>query len=148
MFKNYFKTAFRNLTKNRFYTLINVAGLAIGLATCLLIFLYVMDEVSYDKYNVKAERIYRVNNEIKFNGNYLDLAQTPALMGATLLREMPQVEQYARMSWYGGFLVKKGSENIHEGRVACADSTLFDVFTLPVISGNAKNSFERISFPG
>src|SRR5438128_2748326 len=124
MFKNYFKTALRNLIKNKFYTSINIIGLAVGLATCLLIFLYVTDELSYDKYNVNADRIYRVNNEIKFNGNYLDLAQVPPLMGSTMVREMPQVEQYARISWYGSFLVKKGNENIQEQRVCYADSSL------------------------
>ncbi|HEX5153755.1 MAG TPA: ABC transporter permease [Parafilimonas sp.] len=142
MFKNYFKTAFRNLSKNKFYSSINIIGLAVGLATCLLIFLYVVDELSYDKYNANADRIYRVNNEIKFNGNYLDLAQVPALMGLTMLREMPQIEQYARISWHGSFLVKKGNENIQEQRVGYADSTLFDVFTLPVIAGNAKTALK------
>ncbi|HEY1869447.1 MAG TPA: ABC transporter permease [Chitinophagaceae bacterium] len=142
MFKNYFITAFRNLVKNKFYTSINIVGLAIGLATCLLIFLYVFDELSYDKYNVNADRIYRVNNEIKFNGNYLDLAQVPAVMGSTMLGEMPQVEQYTRMSWHADFLVKKGNENIQEQRVGYADSTLFDVFTLPVIAGNAKTALK------
>jgi putative ABC transport system permease protein len=142
MFKNYFKTAFRNLSRNKFYTSINIIGLAVGLATCLLIFLYVTDELSYDKYNVNADRIYRVNNEIKFNGNYLDLAQVPALMGLTMLRELPEVQQYVRMSWYGSFLVKKGNENIQEQKVGYADSTLFDVFTLPVIEGNPKTALK------
>ena len=73
---------------------------------------------------------------------YLDLAQVPALMGSTMVREMPQVEQYTRMSWYGSFLVKKGSENIQEQRVGYADSTLFDVFTLPVIAGNPKTALK------
>ena len=73
MLKNYLKTAFRNLSKNKFYTSINIIGLAVGLATCFLIILYVLDELSYDKYNVNAKRIYRVNNEIKFGGNYFDL---------------------------------------------------------------------------
>ena len=142
MFKNYFKTAFRSLLKNKFYTSINIIGLAVGLATCLLIMLYVLDELSYDKYNVNAARIYRVNNEIKFNGNYLDLAQVPAVMGPTMLREMPQVQQYVRINWHGSFLVKKGDENIQEQRVAYADSTLFDVFTLPVIAGDAKTALK------
>ena len=142
MFKNYFKTALRNLTKNKFYTSINIIGLAVGLATCLLIFLYVVDELGYDKYNANAARIYRVNNDIKFNGNYLDLAQVPAVMGPTMLREMPQVQQYVRINWHGSFLVKKGDENIQEQRVAYADSTLFDVFTLPVIAGDAKTALK------
>src|SRR5206468_5242763 len=101
MFRNYFKTAIRNLVKNKFYTSINIIGLAAGLATCLLIFLYVLDELSFDKYNVNADRIYRVNNEIKFGGNYFDLAQGPALMGSTMVREFPQVQQYTRIRWYG-----------------------------------------------
>ncbi len=142
MFKNYFKTALRSLSKNKFYTSINIIGLAIGIATCLLIFLYVTDELNYDTYNVKADRIYRVNNEIKFNGNYLDLAQAPALLGSTMAREIPQVQQYTRLSWYGSFLVKKGNQNIQEGRVGYADSSLFDVFTFPIISGNAKTALQ------
>jgi putative ABC transport system permease protein len=143
MLKNYFKIAFRSLVKNKFYTSINIIGLAVGLATCLLILLYVLDELSFDKYNKNANRIYRVNNEIKFGGNYFDLAQGPALMGSTMVKEFPQVEQSTRIRWYGSFLVKKGNENIHEGRVGFADSTLFDVFTLPMISGDPKTALKE-----
>jgi len=140
MLKNYFKTAFRNLLRNKFYTLINIIGLATGLATCFLIILYVLDELSYDKYNVNAKKIYRVNNEIKFGGNYFDMAVSPALLGSTMVRDFPEVKQYTRLRWYGSFLVKKGNENIQEGRVGFADSTLFDVFTLPVIEGDPKTA--------
>ena len=140
MLKNYFKTALRNLFRNKFYTLINIIGLAVGLATCLLIILYVFDELSFDKYNVNAKRIYRVNNEVKFGGNYFDMAVSPALLGPTMVRDFPEVQQYTRLRWYGSFLVKKGNENIQEGRVGFADSTLFDVFTLPVIEGDPKTA--------
>ena len=143
MFKNYFKIAFRNLSKNKFYTSINIIGLAIGLATCLLILLYLVDELSYDKYNANADRIYRVNNEIKFNGNHLDLAQVGAPMGAAMLREMPQVEQYTRVCWHGGIHIKKGDGAIQEDRIAFADSSLFDIFTLPVIEGDAKTALKN-----
>jgi putative ABC transport system permease protein len=143
MFKNYFKTAFRNLVKSKFYTSINIIGLAVGLATCLLIFLYVLDELSYDKFNENADRVYRVNNEIKFGDNYFDLAVAPALQGSTMLREIPQVQQYTRLRWYGSFLVKKGNENIQEGRVGFADSSLFDVFTLPMIAGDPKTALKE-----
>jgi putative ABC transport system permease protein len=142
MFKNYFKTAFRNLIKNKFYSSINIIGLAVGLATCLLILLYVLDELSYDKYNENADRIYRVNNEVKFGDNYFDLAVAPALMGSTMVREMPQVQQYTRINWYGSFLVRKGNENVQENRVGFADSSLFDVFTLPMIAGNPKTALK------
>jgi putative ABC transport system permease protein len=140
MLKNYFKTAFRTLLRNKFYTLINIIGLAIGLATCFLIILYVLDELSFDKYNANAKRIYRVNNEIKFGDNYFDMAVSPALLGSTMVRDFPEVQQYTRLRWYGSFLVKKGNENIQEGRVGFADSTLFEVFSLPVIEGDPKTA--------
>lgn len=143
MLKNFLKIASRNLFKNKFYTSINIIGLAVGLATCLLILLYVLDELSYDKYNAKANRIFRVNNEVKFGDNYFDMAVSPALLGTTMVKDFPQVEQYTRLRWYGGFLVKKGNENIQEERVGFADSTLFDVFTLPVIAGNPKTALKE-----
>jgi putative ABC transport system permease protein len=136
MFKNYFKTAFRNFRKNKFYTGINIVGLAVGIATCLLILLYVLDELSYDKYNKKADQIYRINNEIKFGGNHFDLAVTAALEGPTLVKEIPAVLQYTRLQNHGDILVKRGQEIVNEQKVAWADSTLFDVFTLPVIAGD------------
>jgi putative ABC transport system permease protein len=143
MFKNYLKTAFRNLFKNKFYTSINIIGLAVGIATCLLILLYVLDELSYDRYNVNAGRIYRVNNEVKFGNNHFDLAVAPAMMGPAMVKEFPQVKQYTRIQWYGGFLVRKGNENLRENRVAYGDSTLFDVFTLPMIDGNPKTALKE-----
>lgn len=143
MIKNYLKTAIRNLIKSKFYSSINIIGLAAGLATCMLIILYVLDELNYDRYNIKADRIYRVNNEVKFGDNHFDMAVSPALLGITMVREFPQVEQYTRLRWYGGFLVKKGNENIQEGRVGFADSTLFDVFTLPMLAGNPKTALKE-----
>src|SRR5580693_5481451 len=143
MFKNYLKTAFRNLVKNKFYTLINIIGLALGIATCLLILLYVMDELSYDRYNLNANRIYRVNNEIKFGDNHVDLAVAPSLMGTTMVKEIPQVEQYTRIQWHGSLLIRKGSENLREERIAYGDSTLFEVFTLPMLAGDQKTALRE-----
>jgi putative ABC transport system permease protein len=143
MIKNYFKTAWRNLAKNKFYTAINIIGLAVGLATCLLILLYVMDELSYDRYNVKADRIYRVNNEIRFGDNHLDLAAAPAMMGPTMVKELPQVVQYTCLQWHGAILIRKGNNDLREGRVVYADSTLFDVFTLPMIDGDPATALKE-----
>src|SRR5579863_2026130 len=142
MFRNYFKIAFRNLVNNKFYTTINIFGLACGLATCLLILLYVIDEQNFDRYNENAKRIYRVNNEAKFGNNHLDMAVSNAAMGPTLIREFQQVEQYTRIQPYGSFLVKKGSQDLRETKVAFADSTLFEVFTIPMISGDAKTALK------
>src|SRR3984957_2751438 len=136
MFKNYLKTALRNLWKNKGFSAINIIGLAIGLATCLLIMIYVMDELSYDRYNEKADRIYRVDGEIKFGGNHFILAVAPAPAGPAILRDYPEVEKEVRFRANGGRLVKKGTQNIKEESVIMADSTLFDVFTLPMIAGD------------
>ena len=96
MLKHYLKIAFRNLWRNKGISAINIIGLATGLATCLLIILYVLDELSYDRYNLNAGRIYRVGHDVKFGGNHFDLAQAPAAMGPETVREFPQVKQYVR----------------------------------------------------
>ncbi len=140
MYKNYFTIAWRTFLKSKGYSVINMAGLAIGLTACLLIGLYVKHELSYDRFHEKASRVYRVNMELKFGDNHFDLAVCNPLFGETAQNEIPQVEQSTRLQWYGGFLVKKGNENIREGNVAWADSTLFDVFTLPMISGDPKTA--------
>jgi putative ABC transport system permease protein len=136
MLNNYLRTAFRNLWKNKGFSFINIMGLAIGLATCLLIILFVMDELHYDRFNKKADRIYRLDGDIKFGGNHFILAVAPAPGGPALLRDYPEVEKEMRFRSYGGLLVRKGNQNIKEQAVIYADSTLFDVFTLPLISGD------------
>ncbi len=140
MLKNYFKVAVRNLWKNKGYSALNILGLAVGLATCLLILLSVVDELSYDKFNKKANRIYRVDADVKFGGTHWDLAVSADPMGATLKNEFPQVEQYVRFRNYGGFRVRKGNENLQENKVIYVDHSLFDVFTLPLVSGNASTA--------
>jgi putative ABC transport system permease protein len=140
MLRNYFKVALRNLWKNKGYSAINIFGLAVGLATCLLILIFVTDELSYDRYNEKADRIYRVDGEINFGGMHHVMAVAPDPLGATFKNDFPHVEQYVRFRDYGGFRVKKGVENVHEAKVIHVDSTLFDVFTLPLVAGNAKTA--------
>jgi putative ABC transport system permease protein len=80
---------------------------------------------------------------VRFGDNHFDLAVAPAMMGPAMVKEFPQVEQYTRIRWYGGFLVKKGNENIKEERVAYGDSTLFDVFTLPMLAGDPKTALKE-----
>ncbi len=140
MIKNYLKVALRNLWKNKGYSAINIFGLAIGLATCLLILLYVWDELSYDRYNEKADRIYRVDGDISFGGNHFVLAVAPDPMGPTLKKDYSQVEQYVRFRQTGDLLIQKGDDNVQENNFVYADSTLFDVFTLPMISGNPRTA--------
>ncbi len=144
MIKNYFKIALRNLWKNKGYSAINIFGLAIGLATCLLITLYVTNELSYDRFNAKADRIYRINSDIKFGGATLHIPQTSDMMGQLIKKDYPQVEEYTRFySNDGDKLIKKGNEFINEPRVANADSTFFSVFTFPAIDGDTKTALDE-----
>jgi putative ABC transport system permease protein len=142
MIKNYFKTAFRSLIRNKGFTAINVLGLTLGIATCLLIVFYVFDELSYDRYNAKAERIYRVNNDIKFGGNENSYAVAPAPAAMALKADFPEIEQAARIISVGGVRVRKGGQLVQEDRVLYADSTLFSVFTFPMIEGNPTDALK------
>jgi putative ABC transport system permease protein len=136
MLQNYIKTAIRNLLRNKFYSFINISGLAVGLATCLLIWLYVSDELSYDRYNRHADRIYRVNTEIKFGNNFIDLAVAAPQTGFAMVHELPGVLQCTRLNWSGSIHIRKDNVNLQEDRGAVADSTLFSVFSLPMIAGD------------
>lgn len=138
MFRNYLKTSLRNLWKNKGVSAINISGLAIGIATCLLIVLYVQDELSFDRFNVKSARTYRIDNEVKFGDNHFDLAQAPAMQGPTVVQELPQVEQFTRFRWHNSLSIKKGNETLRETKVIFADSTLLDVFSFALLSGNPK----------
>jgi putative ABC transport system permease protein len=143
MFRNYLRAAWRDLWKSKFFSAINTIGLAIGLATSLLLICYVLDELRFDRHHLKADRIYRINNEIKFGENYFDIAQSPGMMGPAFAASFPQVEQYTRLQWYGDILVRKGTVNIRESRVMFADSTLFEVFTLPVVAGDPHTALKE-----
>lgn len=144
MLKNYLKIAWRNLLKNKTFSLINIFGLAIGFTSFILIGLYVMDELSYDRFHEKADRIYRLDVDIRFGGTDLKLASSADPAGAVMKKDYPEVEQYVRFyANEGPKFVKKGTEYIRENDVAYADSTLFDVFTLPVIAGNPKTALDQ-----
>jgi putative ABC transport system permease protein len=142
MLINYLKIAWRTLRKQQGFSFINIFGLAVGLACCMLIMLYVLDELSYDRYNEKADRIYRVQSDIKFGGNDMHFAVSPDPIGPTLKKDYPQVEQFVRLHHRGTWSVKRTGEptNLREDNITFADSTLFDVFTLPLISGNPKRA--------
>ncbi len=144
MLKSYLTIAWRNLLRNKTFSLINIAGLAIGLGSFILIVLFVTDELSFDKYNEKADRIYRVDSDIRFGGSDLKLAVNSDMMGATLKKDYPQVEQFVRFyNSSGSKMVKKGNEFINESKVCHADSTLFEVFTLPALYGDTKNALNE-----
>jgi putative ABC transport system permease protein len=136
MFKNFLKVALRNLWKNKAFSAINIVGLSVGLAVCLLIVLYVKDELSYDKYNEHSENIYRVDADISFNGTQFTSAVSPAPLVPTLMKDYPQIVQYTRLRNFGDILVKKDNQNVQNHNAVFADSTFFQVFSIPMIAGN------------
>jgi putative ABC transport system permease protein len=142
MLQNYLKIAFRNLVRNKVYSFINIGGLAVGMATCLLISLYVLDEISYDRFNEKADRICRLDMDIKFGGSEKSYAVSPAPAGPAFLQDYPFIENYVRIR-ENSIVIKKGNETIAEGDVAFADSSLFEVFTFPMLYGNPKEALKQ-----
>lgn len=144
MFRNYLKTAWRNLQKNKAFSFINIFGLAIGLSCFLLITIYVLDELSYDKSFKDGDRIYRVESDIKFGGDPLRMPITSDVMGALLKKDYPQVEQYTRIYTFSGAkLIKKGNEYINEFHVGHVDSTFFSVFQLQALAGDLKTALNE-----
>jgi putative ABC transport system permease protein len=141
MNKGYLKIAWRNLLKNKTYSFLNIFGLALGLGCFFLIALYVADELSYDRYHEKSDRIYRINADLLFGGSDLKLAVTSDPLGNTMKTDYPEVEQFVRIyNSNGPKQVKKGNEFITEYAVAHADSSLFDVFSFQVLYGMPENA--------
>jgi putative ABC transport system permease protein len=139
MIKNYFKVALRNLWKSRGFSAINIIGLAAGLGVCLLIVLYVTDELSYDRHYKNADRIYRLDADIYINNTQFTSATSPKAMAPRLLKDYPQVVQMARISYFNSptdIMIRKGSSWVQDHHLAFADSTFFQVFTLPMIAGD------------
>ncbi|MEZ4959406.1 MAG: ABC transporter permease [Saprospiraceae bacterium] len=137
MLTNYLKIALRNLHKQRFYAGINILGLSIGVACCLLISLFVWDELGYDRYNEKADRIYRVNSDINFGGKHETYAVAQAPLAAALRDEVPEVETACRFRQWGSRLLRREgtTQNFNEEKITWADNEIFDVFTLPLVGG-------------
>ncbi|MGN6196353.1 MAG: ABC transporter permease [Ginsengibacter sp.] len=136
MFKNYFKTAFRNLRKHKLYSAINIFGLTVGLAACLLIGVYINHELSYDEFNVNADRIVRATMEYKNSGTVNFTANTGTKPGPQFKRTFPSIEEYVR-TYITHRVIKNGDKVFDESNVLYADQPFFKIFSFPIIEGNA-----------
>jgi putative ABC transport system permease protein len=143
MLKNFLRVAFRNLKKYKAFSFINIIGLAVGTACCILIFLYVTDELSYDKFNVNSDRIYRVYLQARIHNSDLNTATAPAPMGAAMLDNIPEVESYTRVRNFGFPVMRYKNKAFSEERFYWADSTFFDVFTVHFLEGNPKTALTK-----
>ena len=143
MLKNYIKVAFRNLRKNKGYSFINITGLAVGIACCIAILLYVKNELSYDKFNKNADQIYRVHLEARINNNEINSATSPSPLGLTLKHDFPEVSAYTRIRNFGFPVLRYKDKAFSEEKFYCADSTFFKVFTVKFLEGNPQKALTQ-----
>ena len=150
MFKNYFKIALRNMKKHKSFSFINIAGLAFGIACSLLIFRYVIFEMSYDNYHKDADRIYRINMNMKHqnretNESRFDLfvPKIPAPHIGHIREEIPNIEKAVCITKGGPALVSREDKRFYEDEYMYIDPEVFNIFTIPFVQGNPKSALER-----
>jgi putative ABC transport system permease protein len=139
MFNNYFKVALRNILKHKFFSAINILGMTIGITACLLIILYITDELSFDKFHSKADRIYQVGLHGKIAGQDIHTANTCPPIAAAMVSEIPEVEAATRVTpYYGGPALKYNDKAFTEEKVFFADSNFYEFFDFKLIEGDRK----------
>ncbi len=137
MIKNYAVVALRNFRRHRSFSLINVIGLAIGIAVAAFIFLWIRDELSFDRFHARACDIYRLTEEQQgADGSVFPVAVTPELLGPGLKADFPEVEEFVRVRPLGRNLLANGERRFLEGGLIFADPSFFDVFTFPLVKGD------------
>jgi len=140
---NYFKITIRKIRRQKAYSFINIFGLAIGMACSILILLWVQDELSFDKHHVKADRIFRVGAQFGPAGAQRGAFTAPP-MAQAMLNEFPEVLHAVRMDlWAKNIVVRRGEENFTQKDVVAADSSIFDVFTIPFLQGNPSTALTQ-----
>jgi len=139
MFKNLIKYSLRSFKRQRAYIIINVLGLSIGIACSLLIALFVINEASYDKFNVRKDRIFRLILNGKIGGQEVISAYTASVIGPTMAREFPEIEDFLRMNGWGPTVVEYNNQTFTEEHMIEADSSFFNFFSIPVIKGDPLN---------
>ncbi len=149
MVRNYLIVALRNIRRHKGYSLINIVGLAVGIASCLLILLFVRSELSYDRFHEKADQIFRVGFKFHVGTNQFDAALGPCPLAGALSRDFPEVEKaariFARQSRGGDVFVRYGDKRYKENRFLWADQALFDILSFRFIEGNSE---EVLTKPG
>jgi putative ABC transport system permease protein len=143
MINNYFKTAWRNLHRNKMYAAINVFGIAIGLAAFWMIALYVSDELSFDRSFTNSDRIYRVVQHASWKGGKLDIVPTSAPFAPGLKNEFPEVEDAARIDIEGGGVIQYGDKTFKQNDICFADNSLFKLFDYEFLYGNAPTALSQ-----
>ncbi|MDX2430826.1 MAG: ABC transporter permease, partial [Bacteroides sp.] len=136
LFKNYVRSLFRNAVRDKYFTLLNMLGLAVGITAAILIFIYIQDQVNYDAHNENFERIYRLEGDFMISEKPTRTAITQIPLGPTLKDEYPEIEEQARILPRRDLYFEKGEDTFKEDSIMVADSTLFNIFTVPFLFGD------------
>jgi putative ABC transport system permease protein len=142
MIKNYLKIAYRLFKKHKGYSLINVAGLAVGMACCILILLWVQDELSYDRYHENTERVYRITYAEEIGGAYNHYTLSPFVATAVFHEEVPEIEAYTRL-WKWNGLIKYGQRKFEADNLYYVDESFFKLFTHPFLQGHPDKALQE-----
>jgi len=142
MLKNYIKITLRNIRKYKGYAFINTAGLAIGMACCILIVLYIQSEFSFDKYHEKSERIYLLKRHGLYGGKELTSSSNNALSAVYMKKDFPEVENAVRIGFMPDPTVRYQEKKFYVGRALYADDSFFEIFTSPILRGDPKTALK------
>src|SRR6266478_1485612 len=139
MIKNYFKIAFRNLLRNKAFSIINISGLAIGMGSAILILLWIQNEISYDRFHKNGDRLYEVWGNDIVGGEIRSGVNTPEIMAPVLKNDVPEIGQVSRISWGDNYLFSVGDKSLKaSGNVV--DPDFLSMFSFPMINGNVKTA--------
>jgi len=143
LLKNYFLSLARNAVRDRFFSILNLLGLAVGITASILIFIYIQDQLTYDKHNENYERIYRLEGDFYINEKQDLMAIVQIPLGPTLKDEYPEVEEYVRILPQPNLYFEKEENTFKEDSLAFADSTIFKIFTIPFIAGDPSTALSE-----
>ena len=143
MLKNYFKVALRNIRKHKFYSAINILGLAAGVTSCLFIILYISDELSYDKFHADAEKMYRIGLDGKIGDQEIKTASSCPPLAAAMVKEIPGVESAIRVSPRGNSVFKYADKSFTEDKIIYTDSNFFEFFSFRLIEGDPATALKE-----
>ena len=143
MLKNLFKTAIRHILKHFGYSILNILGLTLGISSALFLIIYVSDEVSYDRYHEKADRIYRVSSKITERDDQFTWTVAQIPFGPQVVQDYPEVKSFVRFIPMPRALYKYEDKEYNEENFFYVDSTLFDIFTYKVIKGDVRSALRE-----
>ncbi len=142
MLKNYLKIVLRNIKRHKGYSFINITGLALGMACCLLITIWVLDELSYDKFHENAARLYRVEENQHYSGRLFHVNVTPYPLAPALKEEIPEIIDASRYVWAGGLLFRYGDKVFFEDNIRAVDPSFFHMFSFPLLQGDKNTALD------